>query len=68
MIISRFTPEDNFIDDSCSVHYWDRRLKPRLQERENNTPRRGPFMYEHRENMASTQTKPHPLAKDCADP
>jgi hypothetical protein len=26
------------------VHFWARRMKPRLEEKENNRPRRGSFM------------------------
>lgn len=45
MILSRFTPEDSFDEATVGVHFWARRMKPRLQEKENNTPRRGSFMH-----------------------
>jgi SAM-dependent methyltransferase len=44
MIISRHKPEENITDDTRGVHFWARRMKPRLEEKENNTPRRGSFM------------------------
>ena len=44
MIISRFDPEASFTDATRGVHFWARRMKPRLQEKENNRPRRGSFM------------------------
>ena len=44
MIISRFTPEDQMTDATYGVHFWARRMKPRLEEKEHNTPRRGSFM------------------------
>ena len=46
MILSRFDVErDNLTDNTCGVHFWARRMKPRLEEKENNWPRRGSFMY-----------------------
>lgn len=46
LIISRFDPErDDFTDETRGVHFWARRMKPRLEEQENNTPRRGSFMH-----------------------
>ena len=44
LILSRFKPEDEFTDDTFGVHFWARRMKPRLEEKENGTPRRGSFM------------------------
>ncbi|MCF6232605.1 MAG: hypothetical protein L3J36_05835 [Rhodobacteraceae bacterium] len=44
LIISRFKPEENLSDATRGVHFWARRMKPRLEEKENNTPRRGSFM------------------------
>lgn len=37
---------DAFTDDTCGVHFWARRMKPRLQEKENNRPRPGSYMAE----------------------
>ena len=45
MIMSRFSVEDRFTDDTCGVHFWARRMKPRLAEKENNVPRTGSFMH-----------------------
>lgn len=45
MILSRFKPEEEFTEATVGVHFWARRMKPRLQEKENNTPRRGSFMH-----------------------
>lgn len=44
MIQSRFDVEERFTDDTRGVHFWARRMKPRLEEKENNRPRRGSFM------------------------
>lgn len=44
MIMSRFDIEKQLTDDTRGVHFWARRMKPRLEEKENNTPRRGSFM------------------------
>ncbi|SFK07079.1 hypothetical protein [Celeribacter marinus] len=44
MIISRFDVEERFTDETRGVHFWARRMKPRLEEKENNRPRRGSFM------------------------
>ncbi|WP_204112491.1 hypothetical protein [Shimia biformata] len=44
MIMSRFNIEDRLTDKTRGVHFWARRMKPRLEEKENNTPRRGSFM------------------------
>ena len=46
LIISRFKPEEKMTDETYGVHFWARRMKPRLEEKENNTPRRGSFMDE----------------------
>lgn len=45
MIMSRFDVEERFTDDTRGVHFWARRMKPRLEEKENNRPRRGSFMH-----------------------
>jgi len=44
MIISRFNPEEQMTEKTHGVHFWARRMKPRLEEKEDNTPRRGSFM------------------------
>lgn len=44
LIISRFKPEESLNDTTRGVHFWARRMKPRLEEKEDNTPRRGSFM------------------------
>ncbi|MEN8887607.1 MAG: hypothetical protein ABF243_01920 [Celeribacter marinus] len=44
MIVSRADVEDRFTDETRGVHFWARRMKPRLEEKENNRPRRGSFM------------------------
>ncbi|WP_417259922.1 hypothetical protein [Celeribacter sp.] len=44
MIISRFNVEERFTDETRGVHFWARRMKPRLEEKENNRPRRGSYM------------------------
>ncbi len=44
LIRSRIKPEERFTEDTRGVHFWARRMKPRLQEKENNRPRRGSFM------------------------
>ena len=44
LIISRFSPEEEMTDKTHGVHFWARRMKPRLEEKEGNTPRRGSFM------------------------
>jgi len=46
MILSKFNVEqDDLTDDTYGVHFWARRMKPRLEEKENNWPRGGSFMY-----------------------
>ncbi|MEM8980123.1 MAG: hypothetical protein AAGD04_11610 [Pseudomonadota bacterium] len=44
LILSRYSPEETFTDGTYGVHFWARRMKPRLQEKEKGTPRRGSFM------------------------
>ncbi len=46
MFQSRFDMNDWFTEDTKGVHFWARRMKPRLQEKENNRPRPGSFMHE----------------------
>ena len=45
MIKSRFNIEERLTPRTRGVHFWARRMKPRLEEQENNTPRRGSFMH-----------------------
>lgn len=45
LILSRFEPDKDFTETTRAVHLWARRLKPRLQEQENNKPRRGSFLH-----------------------
>lgn len=45
LILSRFRVEDDLTDATRGVHFWARRMKPRLEEAENNRPRRGSFMH-----------------------
>jgi hypothetical protein len=44
MIMSKFDIEERLTEDTKGVHFWARRMKPRLEEKENNRPRRGSFM------------------------
>lgn len=44
LIISRFKPEEEMTEKTFGVHFWARRMKPRLEEKEHNAPRRGSFM------------------------
>jgi len=45
MILSKFDVErDDLTEGTYAVHFWARRMKPRLEEKENNQPRRGSFM------------------------
>ena len=44
LIQSKFHPEDRMTDATYGVHFWARRMKPRLEEKEHNRPRRGSFM------------------------
>ncbi|PIE09623.1 MAG: hypothetical protein CSA72_12125 [Rhodobacterales bacterium] len=37
---------DALTDNTCGVHFWARRMKPRLEEAENNRPRRNSYMDE----------------------
>ena len=43
LIINRFKPEEA-MTNTRGVHFWARRMKPRLEEKEGNKPRRGSFM------------------------
>lgn len=46
MILSRKNSDvaEALTDKTCGVHFWARRMKPRLEEAESNTPRRGSYM------------------------
>jgi len=46
MIISKHNDwvDAHLTPQTRGVHFWARRMKPRLEEQENNTPRRGSFM------------------------
>lgn len=46
MIVSKHNDwvDEHLTERTRGVHFWARRMKPRLQEQENNTPRRGSFM------------------------
>lgn len=60
-IASRFT------EDTRGIHFWARRMKPRLQEKENNVPRAGSFMArlidEHEIIPADAPIPPRPVPK-----
>ncbi len=44
MIMSKFDIEERLTPETKGVHFWARRMKPRLEEKEDNRPRRGSFM------------------------
>lgn len=44
MILSRHDIEGRLTADTYAVHLWARRMKPRLEEKEGNTPRRGSWL------------------------
>lgn len=44
MIIPRFKVGEELTDETYGVHFWARRMKPRLEEKENNRPRAGSYM------------------------
>lgn len=44
MIRPRFNIEERLSTETRGVHFWARRMKPRLQEKENNRPRSGSYM------------------------
>lgn len=44
MIRRRFRIEERLTDRTRAVHLWARRMKPRLEEKEGNRPRRGSFL------------------------
>lgn len=45
MIVSRFNMEEQLTPETCGIHFWARRMKPRLEEKENNRPRPGSLMH-----------------------
>ena len=47
MIISRHLDfvEERLTSETRGIHFWARRMKPRLEEKEGNTPRRGSFLH-----------------------
>ena len=45
MLLSRFKINDWLTEDTRAVHFWARRLKPRLAEKMNNQPRRGSYLH-----------------------
>lgn len=45
MILSRFNPQQEMTENTYAVHFWARRMKPRLEEKEGNAPRPGSFMH-----------------------
>jgi len=44
MIRKRFNITERLSDQTRGVHFWARRMKPRLQEKENNVPMKGSFL------------------------
>lgn len=46
MIVSRHNDwvDTQLTEKTYGIHFWARRMKPRLQEKENNTPRRGSLL------------------------
>ncbi len=74
MIISRFDVEADLTEETYGVHFWARRMKPRLEEKENNRPRRGSFMHrlieKHGINPddAMISPKKKPGKKEMQDP
>ncbi len=45
MILGRFDIDPLLSDDTRAVHFWARRLKPRLAEKLDNKPRRGSYLH-----------------------
>ncbi|WP_299965054.1 sulfotransferase family 2 domain-containing protein [uncultured Roseobacter sp.] len=45
MILSRFDAAEALTPETRGVHFWARRMKPRLQERESNRPQAGSYMH-----------------------
>ena len=44
MIMGKFYPPSQITAKTKGVHFWARRMKPRLEEKEHNRPRKGSFM------------------------
>ncbi|MDJ1008306.1 MAG: hypothetical protein QNJ13_10830 [Paracoccaceae bacterium] len=44
MIMRRFNIEERLTPETRAVHLWARRMKPRLEEKEGNRPRRGSWL------------------------
>lgn len=44
MIRARFKTEDQLTDETYGVHFWARRMKPRLEEKEGGVPQKGSFI------------------------
>mgnify|MGYP001126840362 CR=1 FL=1 len=44
MIMKRFKVEEQLTNETYGVHFWARRMKPRLEEKEGGVPRGGSFM------------------------
>ncbi|WP_372887315.1 hypothetical protein [Shimia sp.] len=44
LIMGKYDIESQLGPATRGVHFWARRMKPRLEEKENNRPRRGSFM------------------------
>lgn len=70
MIISR---HNNWVDEHLTpqtrgVHFWARRMKPRLEEGENNRPRRGSFLDKLlKKHKIDPSAAPIPAKKKPAD-
>ena len=45
MLLSRFDIDEWLTDETRAVHFWARRLKPRLAEKLDNKPRRGSYLH-----------------------
>lgn len=69
MILGRFDIEkDALSEGTYGVHFWARRMKPRLEEKENNRPRRGSFMHGLIEKHGiDPEAAPIPAKKKVAD-
>lgn len=44
LILRRHSPENEMTDGTYGVHFWARRMKPRLEEKEGGVPQPGSFM------------------------
>ena len=76
LILTRFNSDVNDMinDNTRGVHFWARRMKPRLEEKENNTPRTNSFMdrliskHNIDPKLAPIKPKVFPNAERDADP